>query len=400
MSSTATSEPHNAFKWAQALSELVDLTVLCQHHQDASLGILSQDLPRARVVTWPLQGWRRPISKFDSLAKLSYFAWYRHVGSWISAAISRGEVFDVAHQITPQAPRYPSPLRSKSIPYILGPVGGLLPTPPGFVDDVWQKMLWYDKLRRFDHFRLRYDPWLRATYRDAAMVVATAPYIAPFLDLSSPEKLRYLNELGLDDVPPGRRRTPDNRLRLLHVGRGVRTKGLRDSVVAMAHLGALKGTTLTSVGSGPEVENCRRLAKQLGLDDRIHFEGQVPRTRVEELYTQSDIFVFPSFREAGGNVLYESMRHGLPVVTVDYGGPGAIIDDACGIRVPLSCPEQLPLDIAAAIQRIALEPGLYSSLSEGAKTKMAAEALWPNKAETMVEYYEEVLDQKKIVSRR
>lgn len=41
---------------------------------------------------------------------------------------------------------------------------------------------------------------------------------------------------------------------------------------------------------------------------------------------KSDIFLFPSF-EGGGMVVLEAMAAGLPVVCLDYGGPGEMVTD-------------------------------------------------------------------------
>ena len=49
------------------------------------------------------------------------------------------------------------------------------------------------------------------------------------------------------------------------------------------------------------------------------------RAEVEALYESHDLFCFPSFREPAGGVLYEAMRHGLPVITTDRGGPRGTI---------------------------------------------------------------------------
>jgi glycosyltransferase involved in cell wall biosynthesis len=180
------------------------------------------------------------------------------------------------------------------------------------------------------------------------------------------------------------------RLRLLHVGRGVRTKGLRDTVRALAHLADLPGVTLTSAGEGEEIAAARAEADRLGVADRVTFLGRVPRAEVELLYATHDAFCFPSFREPAGNVLYEAMRHGLPVVTADRGGPAWIVDEACGIRVPVTDPGRFPRDIAAAVRRIALSPDLAHRLGQGAREKVAREGLWSAKAARIVALYEEL----------
>jgi glycosyltransferase involved in cell wall biosynthesis len=170
----------------------------------------------------------------------------------------------------------------------------------------------------------------------------------------------------------------------------VRTKGLRDAVRALAHLRDLPGVTLTSAGAGEDLEPCRDEARRLGVADRVQFLGRIPRTEVGALYESHDAFCFPSFREPAGNVLYEAMRHGLPVVTADRGGPGWIVDDTCGIRVPVTDPATYAADIARALRDLAAAPDLRARLGAGARDKVAREGLWSAKAERLVCLYAEI----------
>ena len=55
-----------------------------------------------------------------------------------------------------------------------------------------------------------------------------------------------------------------------------------------------------------------------------------------ELYQQHDVFLFPSLHDSGGMVVLEAMRHGLPVVCLDLGGPSVMVDDSCGYKINTS----------------------------------------------------------------
>mgnify|MGYP002261134761 CR=1 FL=1 len=80
--------------------------------------------------------------------------------------------------------------------------------------------------------------------------------------------------------------------------------------------------------------------------------GRVPRQAVTGLYEAADVFLFPSFREPSGSAVFEALGHGLPVITVDRGGPGHVVTSQCGIKVPVNDPDQMANAIAAAIQEI------------------------------------------------
>nr|WP_245243162.1 glycosyltransferase family 4 protein [Pararhodobacter sp. SW119] len=200
-------------------------------------------------------------------------------------------------------------------------------------------------------------------------------------------------ELGIDGLPPERPAREGPGLRLLHVGRAVRTKGLRDVIRALAQLSDLPDVTLTAIGDGEDLPHARAEAVALGVADRVTFRGRQPKEVVMEAYAEADVFAFPSFREPTGGVLYEAMQAGLPVITVDYGGPAFITDDACAIRLQLSTPEALARDLAAAIRTLYHDPERRSAMGQAARTRVAVEGLWPRKIDRLLRHYDEVLRQ-------
>jgi glycosyltransferase involved in cell wall biosynthesis len=88
------------------------------------------------------------------------------------------------------------------------------------------------------------------------------------------------------------------------------------------------------------VDGLKSKAKELGIDDRIHFLGQ--RSDVKELLAAADIFCQPNIvGEPFGIVFIEALAAGLPVVATDMGGPKEILDKSCGILVPENDPGKL-----------------------------------------------------------
>ncbi|WP_209507431.1 MULTISPECIES: glycosyltransferase family 4 protein [unclassified Ruegeria] len=376
-----------AFKWAKALAEQVDLTVLAFERPGRKP--LSQQLPEATVITWPEPSTFRAAERFNAMLKPAYPVLFRNVRRWLREQQNLGVVFDLAHQIMPLAARYPSPFHGQGIPYIIGPLGGTLETPKGFTKEI-QTSRWYTRLRYLDKWRFRYDPWLRKSYSDADLILGVASYMEDALTGIPIKKFKTVLELGVDDIPRTETRNGKSEFNLLHVGRGVRTKGLRDAIRALPLLSDLPNIVLTSAGRGEEIEICRQEAVRLGVADRVRFLGHLPKSEIEKLYQNSDIFVFPSFREPTGGVIYEAMRWGLPIITVDYGGPASIVKDNMGIKLPVTTPEELVTGIANSIRDLHSDSNLRLSMGNNARENLLAYGLWTKKAELMKMIYEDI----------
>lgn len=382
-------EVYSAFQWTEALSRVAQVTVLAT----ARLGAvpLAQQLPLARVITWPEPAFLyQKFERFNAMAKPSLPLFARQVRHWVKTA---GAQFDIAHQILPQAMRHASPLRHLGLPYVIGPLGGGLDTPAGFMAEVGGGS-GLARMRAVDGFRLRYDPGLRASYAGAALLLGVAPYVGAKLAEAGLGQVPFqaVLERGQGDLPPeNHRQAKVGQLRLLHVGRAVRTKGLRDTVRAMAQLRDLPGVSLISAGDGEDLAACRAEADQLGLTDRVTFLGKIPRPAVEAEYAAADVFCFPSFREPMGGVFFEAMAHGLPVITAARGGPDFIIDDSCGLRLAAETPDQFARAIAGAVRRLASDPALRLALGQGARARLQTFGSWDDKAAGMLELYHRLL---------
>lgn len=379
-----------AHQWVANLAQHAPVTLLTLRRKGRTPP--SIQLPHVEVIEWDEILSSGRFSRLTSMLKPGYLGYYTAVRRWLARALAAGRRFDIAQQFSPIALRYPSPLAEFPIPYVIGPLGGSLETPAGFADEC-RSSAWYTRLRGLDRFRLQRDPMLRRTYARAAAVLGVAPYVGDLLEHARPRRFEVMSELGIDSLAPVHdAASSGGRLKLVHVGRAVRTKGLRDSIRAIARLPDDVSVHLDVAGQGEETEVCLAEAQRLGVGDRVTFHGQVSRAAVEELYAKAQVFLFPSFREPSGSVVFEALRHGLPVITTDVGGPGFVVDHSCGITVPAIEPGQLAGDLATAIARIARDDALRARLAKGARERVARIGLWDNKIRWLLALYDELLD--------
>lgn len=375
-----------AWQWARHLTDRHDVTLLTYRKRGhASVVDL---LPGARVQEWvepPLLG---SAERLNSLMKPAYLPFTMRARRWIRRALDRGESFDVGFQPLPVAMRYPSPLRGSGIPYVIGPLGGGLQAPAAFEDEDTAPA--YMALRRLDPWRLRYDRFLRGSYEDAACVLGIATYVEEALRDLRLCRFEILAETALEKLPEVEERMPSSGpVRLLFVGRLIRTKGARDAITALGHLRDVD-VVLDVAGDGFDREACEKLASELGVRDRVRFHGALKRADVDDLYRAADVFVFPSYREPGGNVVFEAMGHGLPLVVNDRGGPGSAVTDDCGFRVTAHDPAQYATDLANVIRRLCADPALRERMGVAARRRVEAVGLWDAKVAVVDRIFGEI----------
>jgi glycosyltransferase involved in cell wall biosynthesis len=168
----------------------------------------------------------------------------------------------------------------------------------------------------------------------------------------------------------GLRRTlllPADRTIVTFTGRLVSYKGLPLLLRVWEQVQRVHSRTmLLLVGSGGlDIHNCeaelKRLVEAKGLQRSVRFTGDVHN--VHEYLQASDIFVFPTEKEAFGISLLEAMACSLPVITTPTGGiKDFLIDGQNGLLVEAGSFQQL----WQAIDRLLTDASLAGSLGRAA----------------------------------
>ncbi len=89
--------------------------------------------------------------------------------------------------------------------------------------------------------------------------------------------------------------------------------------------------------------------------------------KLTTIYASHDALLFPSLHDSSGNVVLEAMSHGLPVICLDLGGPGIMVDESCGqaIKTDGRSYDKVAEDLSKALVAIANNPEHYKNMSVG-----------------------------------
>ena len=340
--------PFVTYSHAAALAQLHDVTLVAQETVEEALRRAKAPFRAIEVVRTPRLdrtfAWcfRRIFrSNYDSQLLTAFRYPFSIAFEWqawrqLRHRIFGGE-FDVVLRLAPLTVVLPSPfaffLRKGPIPFVVGPLNGGLPWPPGFTQLDNQKE-WISDLRNM----YRFLPFARSTYRHAAAIIAassqTYGQFAAYCD-----KLFFVPENG---VSPSLcfRTTPgwehNSKLQLIFVGGLVPRKACDLGLRAAAPLLRNDLAHFSIVGDGPERSRLEQLVKSLEIEKAVSFCGWLSHLEVLSRLRSADVMVFPSVRDFGGGVVFEALAVGAVPVVVDFGGPGDIVHAGIGCKVPLT----------------------------------------------------------------
>ncbi len=141
----------------------------------------------------------------------------------------------------------------------------------------------------------------------------------------------------------------DRPLRLVYVGRLVRTKGLFEVIEALKQLKhAGREFQLSIAGGGPDQSGLIAASEEADLKDRVRFLGSVFAAEKSRLWLESDLFVLPSYMEGLPYSLLEAMAAGcVPIVTPVAAIPDVMRHGEHGLFVPVKNPGALAGAVAA-----------------------------------------------------
>jgi glycosyltransferase involved in cell wall biosynthesis len=104
---------------------------------------------------------------------------------------------------------------------------------------------------------------------------------------------------------------------------------------------------LLVAGDGDMLEPWKQLTRELGLERRVHFLGNVPYERIPLYIRAADVFVLNSEYEGLSHTLLEVSALGLPIVCTGVcGNPEVVEDGVNGLLVPSRDDEALRAAIA------------------------------------------------------
>jgi glycosyltransferase involved in cell wall biosynthesis len=160
----------------------------------------------------------------------------------------------------------------------------------------------------------------------------------------------------------------------LYVGRLSPEKQVDMLVRAVKRLDSTTDFRLDIVGAGPSELSLRALTKQLGLMDRIAFNGQRPLAELPLWYSAAQAVVLPSRSEGLPRVMLEAMACGATFIGTEISGVrDHIVDGKNGFMVPPGDEAELAMRLDLVLR----QPSLARRVGDCGRDYILQNLTWP-----------------------
>jgi len=377
------SEPGVGWNWLTQIAKNHDVTVLTKANNRVSIekGIVENPHLSINPVYVSVPKWLSFWKKKQRGVRTYYYLWqffaYLH-----ARKLNRDMEFDLGHHVTFVNDWLWTFFSLLPIPFIWGPIGSNSKLPSAFVTKNDFKVKEFIRLFIQRFVRL-FDPlfWLSALR--SSTVLGINKNICNSFPLNCLVKDKFLVEpaIGIDNVNSQDVLLQNKKtIKYLFVGRLIPIKNPVLALEAFSELikeNLTKEVELIIVGEGSEEKALKTKVEEYGLQESVQFVSWVSREEVIELMNTVDVFLFPSV-EGGGMVVLEAMASGLPVICLDFGGAGQMVDKSSGFLIPIDDYKNAVLGLKKAMIQL-INDDLRLKIGAAGKLRAGTYFSWDNK---------------------
>ena len=340
---------------------------------------------KVRQICWNQGDWR--------------FYWYYRKWQQSTLKIARQictqNKIDLIHHLNMIGFREPGYLwKIENIPYVWGPIGGMDMIPINYLIGIPASLLIKSRIKNIiSDFQRRHSPRVIKAMKKSDTVIAATISSYEFIKKYYKNNVILMGETGcsnktVNNVWKRKSETFD----LIWVGRFLYTKMLDLALQIMSNLNDYSNIHLHIYGNGQESDITRyhKLCDDLSLNNNVHWYGKVSNAEVQKKMNEADILLFTSIMEGTPHVVMEALGNNLPIICFDTCGQGNCVDDTCGIKIPLTNPEQSINDFSSAILELYHSPEKLSKLKQGCHSRQV-ELSWDKKVERMLKIYDDAI---------
>lgn len=378
--------------WAEQAAKDYDVELLTRPHGGAALQQAAEingiNLHTLAVPRW----WWRATQPLGSLGSWLRIFWWQHQARRFARTRHQEAPFALVHQTTFHSFRAPFLAASLDIPSVWGPIAGGESVPRGFGKYLGRHKF-EEAARSLINRLCLVLPSVRRSIRRATVIIVSNRTTLNFLPAFARRRSIVIPanaSAGLEIKRRPIEKESGRPFTILYAGNCVARRGISLGLEALSLL-TPQNYQFYLAGSGTALHTWKKDAVRLGISDRVTFTGQISRADLDALYAQADVFLFPSLRDSGGSGLLEAMEKEVPIVCLDWGGPGEMVEDGTGLKIPVTTPAETVKNLALKLAQLRDHPALRTQLATAAREQITARFSWNEKRRLLGQIYSEIL---------
>jgi glycosyltransferase involved in cell wall biosynthesis len=145
------------------------------------------------------------------------------------------------------------------------------------------------------------------------------------------------------------------------------------------------------VGDGPDKSALEKSSELLGLEKNVIFMGRVSHDEMNRVFSEADVFTFPSLRDTSGAIVLEAMAMEIPTVCIDHQGAAIMVDKTSGLKIAPDSPDKMAEAIAVAISSLMEDDVICKKMGIAARERVTQEYDWSVRVQRTDEDYQELV---------
>ncbi|HGY9592874.1 TPA: glycosyltransferase [Vibrio campbellii] len=326
---------------------------------------------------------------------LTYILYQIRVFKLVRKLINKYDI-KLIHHLTIVGFREPGFLWLLPKPFIWGPVGGLVYSPPELYSDLSLKMRAFQYVRNFiTWLQFNLSIRVRLAYKKtqtSGKFIAAEPSIGDKFVSKFGGVYDWIPETGstidtivrtCDDFKVNQQQR-DGTLNLLWLGALIDIKPMKLLIDSITESKYKEKVVLNVVGDGASKDKFKSYA--IANNVNVNFIGWVEHSKVKENFYSSDLFCLFSMKDLTTNVVFESLSCGTPVICLNHHGYSYIIDGTCGMKININERNTMVRDIASKLNSVMENRDRLNVMSRGALEK-ANKFTWENNFKKISDIY-------------
>lgn len=329
----------------------------------------------------------------------SYYFFYKQ---WqkkaynLALKLNKIENFDLVHQLNMVGFREPGYLWRITKPFVWGPIGGLQNTHFKLLFNLDLKSFIYYSLRNVINIiqvRCNKRSKLAAKHPNSILISATDAHQIKIKKYWGRESF-LIPEVGQENTFKESllTRKENDPLIIIWSGQHIAHKALNILIKSLSGLPKNIRWKLTILGYGKMTEKWKYLTTKYNVDKCCEWCGWIDKVEAHKKMQESHLLCITSLKDETSTITLEGLSFGLPVICIDHFGFSNVVNESCGIKIPIDFPQKLIQKFSDAITKIYENENYRQALSSGAIIR-SKNYSWKGKINKLNDIYSSLMKQ-------